>query len=215
MEIDKLIPKTNSTEIIIAKFISYLLHPLLMPTYGFVLLLYTKKHISTFASKENFFFFILIIFVFTFFLPAFNAFILLRMKRINSLEMTTSKERIVPYISTSLYYFSLFYLFYTNHISDSFTVLILGSAISILLLLIINFKWKISAHATGIGGIIGAVLGISYQFKIDLLLILFIPIALAGAVGYARLKLNAHSPAQLYSGFLLGFLVEFILMMVY
>ena len=40
--------------------------------------------------------------------------------------------------------------------------------------LIINFKWKISAHAIGVGGIAGAILGISYRLNIDLQFILFI-----------------------------------------
>jgi len=207
--------QNSSAENSIAKIISYLLHPLLMPTYGFLLLFYTNNYISTFTNKESKLVFIAIIFVFTFLLPALNALILLKMKRINSLEMETSKERIIPYTSTSLYFFALFYLFYSNPFPEIFTILILGAAISILLTLFINFNWKISAHATGVGGIIGAIMGISYRLNIDLQLILFIVIALAGLVGYARLKLNAHTPAQLYTGFLLGFIVELLLMLFY
>ena len=40
--------------------------------------------------------------------------------------------------------------------------------------------------------------------------ILALVMLMAGIVGYARLKLNAHTPAQVYSGFLLGVVVEII-----
>jgi membrane-associated phospholipid phosphatase len=33
---------------------------------------------------------------------------------------------------------------------------------------------------------------------------------LSGLVGVARLQLNAHTPAQVYSGFLFGFTVVFL-----
>ncbi len=212
---DETLVLDNSIEKKIAKFISYLLHPLLMPTYGFVLLFYTKNYISTFTPQNSKLILVLITFAFTFLFPTLNTLILLKMKRIKTLEMESTKERVIPYLSTSVYFFALFYLFHTAHLPKTFNVLILGAAISILLTLFINFKWKISAHSIGIGGIIGAIIGISYRLHIDLQFLLFIVIALSGLVGYARLKLNVHSPAQVYTGFLLGFLVELFLMFIY
>ncbi|MBL7889208.1 MAG: phosphatase PAP2 family protein [Bacteroidia bacterium] len=198
----------------LAKFISYVFHPLLMPTYGFLALLFTKNYISTFTPLVLKIFLVGVTFVFTFIMPAINALILLRLKRIKSLEMENSEERYVPYISTALFYFSLYYLFHTaGDFPSIFKLLILGAAISILLTLIINLKWKISAHAIGIGGTVAAIIGISFRLMIDLQLIAIISILVAGLVGFARLKLNAHTPAQVYTGFLLGFLVEFTLML--
>jgi membrane-associated phospholipid phosphatase len=59
---------------------------------------------------------------------------------------------------------------------------------------------------------IAAIIGISFRLSIDLRFISMCSILIAGFVGFARLKLNAHSPSQVYTGFLLGFLVEFLLM---
>ena len=199
----------------LAKTLSLLLHPLLMPTYGFLLIFCTKNYISTFTPFSLKVVILSITFVFTFMLPALNAFILLKMGRIKSFEMETPKERIIPYISTSLYFFGLYYLFITAQFPPVFVILILGAAISILLTWIINFKWKISAHAVGVGGIIGAMIGISLRLMIDLRLILILVIFIAGLLGFARLKLNAHTPAQVYSGYLLGALTEFLLMLFY
>jgi membrane-associated phospholipid phosphatase len=211
LEIEQAQPKSAGEKI--AKIISYLFHPLLMPSYGFLALFFTKNYISTFTPLNLRLFILLVTFIFTFALPAINAFILLKMGRIKSLEMERAEERFVPYISTALYYFALFYLFHTvTDFPSIFKTLVLGAAVSIVLVLLITTKWKISAHAVGIGGMIAAIIGISFRLSIDLRFISMCSILIAGFVGFARLKLNAHSPSQVYTGFLLGFLVEFLLM---
>lgn len=198
----------------IAKLISYLLHPLLMPTYGFALLFYTNNYISTFTAPDVKLLVLGITFVFTFILPGINVVILLKTGRIKSLEMETGSERILPYTSTALYYFALFYLFYNADFPNVFKIVVLGAAVCLLLAVVISFKWKISAHTIGIGGIAGATMGIIYRLQLDMALLLMLVLVLSGLAGFARLKLNAHTPAQVYTGFLLGFLVE-LLMMIY
>jgi membrane-associated phospholipid phosphatase len=198
-----------------AKFISVIFHPLLMPTYGFILIFCTKNYISTFVVLRSKIVIIGITFLFTFVFPAINAIVLLKMGRIRSLEMESTKERIIPYATTALYYFALLYLFYHVNFLFIFKMVLLGATSIILLTLLINTKWKISAHTAGIGGVAGAILGMLYRLQIDLELIFFVIILIAGLVGYARLRLNAHTPAQVYSGFLLGFLVQLMLIMLY
>ncbi len=209
------IPRHKTAEEKFARIISYLFHPLLMPTYGFALLFFTKNYISTFTPWYLQIRILLVSFVFTFLLPAINALILLKMGRIKSLEMESNEERAIPYTGAALYYFSLYYLFYNADFPNVFKILVLGASICILLTLLINFKWKISAHTIGIGGIAGGIFGIVLRLHLDLHFILMLVIFIAGLVGYARLKLNAHTPAQVYMGFLLGFLVELLLMVFY
>ncbi len=199
----------------LAKFISIVFHPLLMPTYGFALIFCTKNYISTFVQPVFKITILAITFLFTFIFPAINAFVLLKMGRIKSLEMESPQERLIPYGSTALYYLALLYLFYHTNFPPVFKTVILGATCTIVLTLLINTKWKISAHTAGIGGIAGAVLGMLYRLQIDLELIFSVVILIGGIVGYARLKLNAHTPAQVYSGFLLGFLAQLLLMMLY
>jgi hypothetical protein len=205
----------NRVEQKFAKFLSYLFHPLLMPTYGFILFFCTKNYISTFIPFKIKLIIIGITFFFTFILPALNTFVLLKLGRIKSLEMESPKERLVPYGSAILYYIALLYLFYNTNFLDFFKMVILGAACCIFLTLLINTKWKISAHTVGIGGIAGVVLGVIYRLQIDLEFIFFIVILIAGLIGYARLRLNAHTPAQVYSGFLLGLFVQLTLILSY
>lgn len=186
-----------------------------MPTYGFSVIFFSNNYISTFTSTPIKLIILSITFIFTFLLPTINALVLLKLGRIKSLEMETLNERIIPYTSAALYYFALFYLFFNAEFPNIFKILVLGAAFSILLTILISFKWKISAHTTGIGGIAGAAMGMIYRLQLDMLYILMLVIFISGIVGYARLKLNAHTPAQVYSGFVLGFLVELLLMVYY
>lgn len=202
-------------ELFFAKFISSVFHPLLMPTYGFLLIFCTKNYISTFILFPIKLIILGITFFFTFLLPAINAFVLLKMGRIKSLEMETQQERLIPYGSAVLYYMALLYLFYNTNFLTIFKVVILGAACSIVFTLLINIKWKISAHTVGIGGLAGAVLGIVFKLQFDMEFIFFMIILIAGLVGYSRLRLNAHTPAQVYVGFLLGFLVQLSLIILY
>ena len=208
------IKKTREEKL--ARFVSYLFHPLLMPTYGFLIIFFTDNYISVFTSLGLRLLILAITFVFTFMFPFINAIILLKAGRIKSLSMEDHTERYIPYATTVLYYFALYYLFYSiEEIPSFFKVLVLGAGLSVLLTFIINFKWKISAHTIGIGGIAGAMLGTVYRLQMELYLILMLIILIAGIEGYARLKLNAHTPPQIYTGFLLGFLVEFLLILFY
>ena len=63
----------------------------------------------------------------------------------------------------------------------------------------------------GIGGLIGCTLSVCYNIKglnpFVLFIILFI---LAGCLGVSRLVLKRHTPAQVYIGFLVGFVISYL-----
>jgi membrane-associated phospholipid phosphatase len=178
-----------------------------------VIILFSTNYIAIFTPPNVKWLIVIVTFVFTFLLPLLNSIILLKTGRIQSLEMETRQERIIPYAGAVIYHFALSYLFYKAHFPFIFQVLILGVAVAILVTLLITFFWKISAHAIGVAGIVGALLGIIYRLQINLFSAFMLFLFIAGAVGYARLKLNAHTPAQVYTGFALGFIIEFSLML--
>jgi membrane-associated phospholipid phosphatase len=63
----------------------------------------------------------------------------------------------------------------------------------------------------GIGGLIGALLAISFFMQMPVFTALSVCLIVAGCVGFARLQLNAHTPNQVYAGFVFGCLVQFSL----
>lgn len=194
-----------------AKIISYLLHPLLMPTYGTLILYALPTHLNVFTTLKQILIITSFTFSFTFLMPVLNALFLKRMGYIQSLQMETPEERRVPYLSTAILYFIQYYLVGKTDLPSLFKVLMLGATLSVILTLIINLKWKISAHMVGIGGLIGAFAGIAYRIQIDIISVIVALFFISGIIAFARLKLNAHTQLQIYAGFGIGFLSELLL----
>ncbi len=193
-----------------AHTISVLFHPMLMVTYGCLLLFFGIKntvfeYLTPFETKWRI---TLIVFAFSFAFPVLNIFILYKLKRLPSLILSQQRDRTFPYIMTSLFYFGLFYLLKDINIWNPLKLFILGGGLGILLSALINLKFKISAHMVGIGGLLGALISVSYLIKFDMTLFYIASIIIAGLIGTSRLYLKEHKPYQLYTGFLLGVIVQ-------
>jgi membrane-associated phospholipid phosphatase len=86
----------------------------------------------------------------------------------------------------------------------------LGAIAALLAVTIINRRWKISAHLTGIGGLLGGICSFALNYSVLPLGLIVGVLAISLMLMYARLYLNAHTPMQVVCGFLLGLLCTFI-----
>ena len=197
----------------LAVFLSYAFHPLLMATYGCLILFFglTDSIYFLFTPLRLKLILTLTIFSFTLLLPALNLLMLHKLNFVSSLKIEKRTERTFPYIMTSLCYFGLFYMIYDFNVWPALKLLILGGAVCILLTSVINLWWQISAHMMGIGGVIGILVAISHFLQIPMLTEISIAICIAGFIGFARLFLRSHTPSQVYVGFLFGFVLQFCL----
>ncbi len=151
----------------------------------------------------------LITFVATFIFPLASALLLLKMNVINSLEMQTKEERKIPYLSAAVFYFSEAYFLMRIDLPLAVQAMMMGATLLIIITLVINLFWKISSHMVGIGGLCGMMVAISYRMQVNLHFMLILLFLIAGLVAYSRLRLNAHSAAEVYAGFFLGTVVQF------
>ncbi|KAB1063181.1 hypothetical protein [Salibacter halophilus] len=195
----------------IAKFISVLFHPLIMPTYGVLLLFNFVDAYFVYTINETARTFILsIVFLNTFLLPVGLILYLLRTKRITDIQVTNREERWLPIILTTLFYVTTYYLldeFGMNRI----VMLMLGAGIlSIIAAFFINLVWKISMHMVGLGGLAGVFYGMAQMLNVPVVLVLLALILIGGIVGYARLVLKQHTLNQLLVGAVLGFVVSYL-----
>ena len=198
----------NNFETRLAKTCSYLFHPLLMPLYSLQMLLIIHSQLNLFLPLKTKIILLAITFIFTALLPALNIFLLVKTKFISNVFLEQRKERTLAYIAAILFYLSEYYLLKEVELFSIPRLLILGATISLVLAFCINFFWQISTHAIGVGGLIGATLAL--LSKINATAIIPLLILIAGLVSFSRLKLNAHTPAQVYCGFLLGLLSEWL-----
>jgi membrane-associated phospholipid phosphatase len=191
-----------------SKILSFLFHPMLMPTLGIFFIFHTGTYLS-FLSFEVKRLVYIIVFTSSCLLPVSLLPLFLQMKVINSFNMETSRERIVPALTAGIFYFLGYFLLNRLHISQLIEDFVLSSLIAILLAVGISFFWKISMHSIAVGGVTGAIVAIMVRYGIDLMLLLSVMLIISGITATARLYLNAHSPSQVYMGYLAGFLLVF------
>jgi hypothetical protein len=191
-------------EIRIAKLVTYVFHPLLLPLYALGLIFqFNIFHIYIIPDKVRW----LIMGMMSIATIAFPILVMLLFHRrglIQSYKLAEREERLYPFVMMAVIYYVMFLLFSNIHISSIISNFLLGISLLVILALIINFWWKISMHMIGMGGVTGVFIGIAYRYMIDLQIIISIVVFLAGVVGFARLKLNSHKPSEVYSGFLMG-----------
>lgn len=192
-----------------AKVISYIFHPLFIPTYIFILLVqqfpYEFASITTWQLKLKVF----SVFWMTAFFPAFAVFLLWRLKLSQSIYLRTQKERIIPYFITMFFYWWMYYL--SKNQTDQPAVLkffYFGIFWSSIIGVIINNYIKISLHTIAAGSALMAVILFSFYYHTTLGLPIAITAALAGIVATARLLVSNHTILEIYSGFGLGMLCQ-------
>lgn len=188
----------------IAHFFSILLHPLLMPFYGMVIIL-TYSYLSIFPLNFKIAVASVVLF-FTGAIPAISIGLLYRLGKITSIDLNIRQERPLPYLITIISYLLCGLFFYKIQLPLWLLFYIGGALTSILIAAIINNWWKISAHMTGIGGVLAtgfALARIQHQFPIALFVLL---ILLAGILGTSRIALKRHTFFQVLAGTANGFI---------
>jgi hypothetical protein len=198
----------------VASVLSYLFHPLLIPTYATFLYINIASYWFMLTDK-GIYVVLSVVFLFTFILPVVSVPLYLYFRLINRPEMETSRERIFPMIFTALFYSGAFYMLNSLPLPSFFKGFMLASILIIILVLIITFYWKISAHLAALGGFTGSLVSFSLIYQQPVIYFLMAAIFISGLVAVARLIKEAHSQAQIYTGWLIGFLVSFLLVMFY
>ena len=194
----------------LAQVISILGHPIFMPLYAFGLLIYTNPYINMMVSTGSRYFIITILIVFTITLPVITALLFKLFGLIDSVFMKTTKERTWPFIITLIWYYMGYQLFNKIQVPQSLNLLMIGTISVISVAIIVTIRWKISIHMLGIGGVIGAIIGISQRFQFDHSFLLIVLFLFAGLIGYSRLKTKSHNFQQIYIGFIIGLVIEWI-----
>ena len=193
-----------------AKLISYLFHPLIMPIAGAIMLLRAVNWMGMIPQDTRLYIY-LIVFASTLLIPVLAMLVYISTKLISDFMMPKAEERKIPLLFTSFMY--LIGAFFLQKIGAPliFPLFLNSFSVVILLCALVSWKWKISTHMAAISALIGLILGISYKWMFDLRLLLATLIFVAGLTAWSRLKTGEHTPAEVYSGFVLGFCVMFFI----
>jgi len=188
----------------IARILSYLLHPVLMPMIGFLWAYAQPSLFSRSISLRAFLMIFAAVFIFTFLIPIVGSLLLIKTNRLKSIEMHQSSERSVPLLITGLSYMALLYIFRNTAVPGLYLYIIYAALIVLVTGMTMNVFWKVSLHTLAWGAASCVLFFIAINYATADLLTLTGVLILSGLAGTARLKLNAHSEAQIYTGYAAG-----------
>ena len=180
---------------VVAKYISVLLHPFICGTLAFLLIL--SKSYVTFPQYLSI---ILITIAAIVVFPAIHVITMKRKGQTVSLDIPERKKRISPFIFSIFIYIIALLLLWVVSAPRAVLVLMWAYAFNTIVATLITKYWKNSIHGMALGGPIAA-LGQAVAPVYYWGLILVIPIT------YSRVRLKAHTPEQVVAGFALGFIL--------
>lgn len=193
----------------ISKAISVIFHPVLIPTLGFFLLFHSGFYYSA-INWEIRRYVLLVVLLSTAILPLIS-FGILALNPKFDISMKKNRDRILPLLSSSIFYYIGFMLLGRLKAFPVFKLFLIASALVIVALLIISIKWKISMHMAAIGGLTGTLFAISFRTGANPFWIILAVIVVSGLIGTARLVLKKHNLQQIIAGYFLGFSILYLI----
>lgn len=201
--------ETNNKKIIdtTAGIISAISSPLLCPVYAIIIAM--TQTFLIYASPSARLSVIIASVAITLALPVILIFILYRVKIVKTPSLSERRDRTIPLIGASVCYAGMAFYLYSVHAPMWLIAFMLGAAATAVVTMVVNFKWKISGHATAMGGLCALTFFLTMRgFLLQHSDTLFIiTILIAGIVMTARLILKCHSLLQIIAGFASGALI--------
>ncbi|HVI43651.1 MAG TPA: hypothetical protein VM802_02225 [Chitinophaga sp.] len=197
----------------VAQVVSYITHPLFIPLLvTFLVLQSIPEYMVAFKPLTKRFPFDMLYFrvgIISLFFPMLTVLLAKSLGFISSIYMKGQKDRIIPYVACTIYYFWAFYTFLQEGRAPKFyTAFFLGIFLAISISFVTNIFIKTSMHTVGWGGVIGFLLSLMWGMHMNVSTPLVITFFVAGLVATARMVLRAHSPAEIYTGFFIGIICQ-------
>ena len=191
------------------KFISTILHPIVLPTLGVFLYF---VFVSQSFEKRLQLIVLGLVFALTYVVPVLLLLFLKNFGFIKDFQVSTIKERRFPV------FFMIFLLYFLGNTIiqiptiRNLGILFYGTSLSLTCIyLLFSVKLKSSLHLVSMGNMIGFFLIMTNINSLSMLPIIILLILLSGILASSRLYLKAHTPIELLIGFSLGIVCQFIL----
>jgi membrane-associated phospholipid phosphatase len=194
----------------IATFVSIIFHPLLASTYLFSLFAWLYPPMLFPFPERSFKGVILLVFITTFILPAINIYFFKAFGTIQSVQMPSRRERVVPFFMISILYSIITYMLYSKFEigwNDAFMKWLLIIDSLVLVSFVSTFFSKISIHSLSVGAVVSIIVSINSIEDTGIFLYpLIASILLAGVVMSSRMYVKAHTFREVVSGAVVGFI---------
>lgn len=188
------------------KLVSAVFHPLLLATYLMSVLFFTAPELLGTISIRQIPLLIGVTFVTTFLIPAACIGVMRLSSKVSNLELTNRDERLMPFLSITMFYAATTYMFINQfRFTGTFALMMITVTVLIFSLLLITTKFKVSIHASANWGGVGLLTFLLIKVGATLLFPLLGAILVAGTVSTSRLYLGYHTPREIWVGTFYGF----------
>ena len=194
-----------------AHVVSILFHPLFVPVYVVYFIIFVHPHYFSGFSTPDKAQVILIVLLNAVFFPLLSVLLLKGVGFIQSVFLHTQKDRIIPYMACSIFFFWTYHVFREqNQYPIVLTAFFFGILLSASAALMAIIYYKISMHAIGMGGLIGIGLVIMKSNTMLMTWPLCIALLIAGLVCTSRLIVSNHTNREIYMGLVFGLLCQLV-----
>ncbi|MBD5190940.1 MAG: hypothetical protein HDS93_03665 [Bacteroidales bacterium] len=199
----------------VSHLLSWIFVPLLMPLYG-TLLLFSESSLS-FTPMLTKVIVTLVVIGLTAAIPMLLVILLKKLGLIEDIGLNGRKERLIPYIITIISFFITAFYFHLKGAPVRASMFFAGGGVAAIIELLINFRWKISAHAAGAAGVVAMLIHLAEDEypSPDILGWIIFTVFMTGALGSARLWLRRHTLMQVLAGYVVGFCSVYLMMMIH
>ncbi|WP_405611424.1 hypothetical protein [Polaribacter sp. Asnod1-A03] len=186
------------------KFVSVILHPILVPTIGVFLYFFLIE--NNFKSNQKITV-IALIFAATYFIPLIILILFKKLKLIKNFKAETIKERKIPvFLMILLFYLLGNTMIGITNLSDLGLLFFSTTLGLVIVYLLFLFKLKTSLHLLSLGVSTGFFFVLNSIYNQTFTIVIIISVLLSGLLGSSRLYLKAHTPTEVYIGYIIGFL---------
>jgi PAP2 superfamily domain protein len=202
---------TEKNIILLSRAVSMVFTPFYLPLVGMIILFF-----FTYMSELNLGYRLSIlgmVYLFTILLPTFLIRLYRKHQGWNLFELGKQERRMVPYIISILCYSACFYVMSVRNVASFMGRIVIAALVIQVLCAVINVWWKISTHTAAIGGVVGALMAFSVLFYFNPVWWLCLVFFVAGLVGTSRMILLQHSLLQVVSGFGVGLVSAFLIIL--
>ena len=183
----------------LSRAVSVVLHPLVMPLYVILLLVAGPTQLSYFPASVKFYL-LWVTVLYTAVIPLLSVGLLRSVGRISSLAIDDRRERILP-LAIGI----VCYLLCAATVARIPSAMIVRKFI--LFCLAVTFYWKISLHLAAQGAAAALLVLLTFGNAGNLTGALAVAVLAAGALASARLWLGCHTIRQVAAGYVGGFIV--------
>ncbi|PID57087.1 MAG: hypothetical protein CR986_09365 [Ignavibacteriae bacterium] len=183
-----------------AKIFSYIFIPPVMNLFIFII--FSNHYESNLKNLIG----ITISFLFGLLIPMITILIFRKKGLLSDNDATIKEERTTPYVYAIIYSTIGIVLTLFFELNDYITMLWLVYLLNSIIILIINYFWKVSAHTMGVGMPLGAIFFLNNHFLLLITAIILVIVVLA------RLILKVHTILQLIVGAIIGFLNSYLIL---